>query len=440
MTKKKKIIFLLLSLFFFCGIDNVYAATISVAGTTSQGVVGGGVTVNVTVNEPSGLGAWEFNLSYDSSILTLNSGQTHVVDYVQSPGQTRKTYSYKFTVKKEGNANIGIASSNFVSYDEQTRSAPKDSTTINCIKRETIIKNYSSNNNLKSLGVKDYQISPEFNKNELNYTLEVENDVKKITIEGSKEDNKSSITGLGEKEVHEGANSFDIVVTAENGTTKTYHLTVNVKELDPINVKVDKKEMTVIQKEEELDGKVPNHFEKTTVKINDKDVLAYENKVLKLTIVALKDDKGNITFYEYKDNNYKLYKQLTSGNISIHILEDTKKIPKGYSSYKSKIDNVEYLVYKTNKDDSFFLIYGENIETGKKSLYNYDEVEKTIQRYNKVETKSNNNQKYLILGLLGLVLLLLLILLILLGSNKRNKKNKKIRKRIEEKYDGKEKF
>lgn len=440
MTKKKKIIFLLLSLFFFCGIDNVYAATISVAGTTSQGVVGGGVTVNVTVNEPSGLGAWEFNLSYDSSILTLNSGQTHVVDYVQSPGQTRKTYPYKFTVKKEGNANIGIASSNFVSYDEQTRSAPKDSTTINCIKRETIIKNYSSNNNLKSLGVKDYQISPEFNKNELNYTLEVENDVKKITIEGSKEDNKSSITGLGEKEVHEGANSFDIVVTAENGTTKTYHLTVNVKELDPINVKVDKKEMTVIQKEEELDGKVPNHFEKTTVKINDKDVLAYENKVLKLTIVALKDDKGNITFYEYKDNNYKLYKQLTSGNISIHILEDTKKIPKGYSSYKSKIDNVEYLVYKTNKDDSFFLIYGENIETGKKSLYNYDEVEKTIQRYNKVETKSNNNQKYLILGLLGLVLLLLLILLILLGSNKRNKKNKKIRKRIEEKYDGKEKF
>ncbi len=440
MTKKKKIIFLLLSLFFFCGIDNVYAATISVAGTTSQGVVGGGVTVNVTVNEPSGLGAWEFNLSYDSSILTLNSGQTHVVDYVQSPGQTRKTYSYKFTVKKEGNANIGIASSNFVSYDEQTRSAPKDSTTINCIKRETIIKNYSSNNNLKSLGVKDHQISPEFNKNELNYTLEVENDVKKITIEGSKEDNKSSITGLGEKEVHEGANPFDIVVTAENGTTKTYHLTVNVKELDPINVKVDKKEMTVIQKEEELDGKVPNHFEKTTVKINDKDVLAYENKVLKLTIVALKDDKGNITFYEYKDNNYKLYKQLTSGNISIHILDDTKKIPKGYSSYKSKIDNVEYLVYKTNKDDSFFLIYGENIETGKKSLYNYDEVEKTIQRYNKVETKSNNNQKYLILGLLGLVLLLLLILLILLGSNKRNKKNKKIRKRIEEKYDGKEKF
>ena len=50
--------------------------------------------------------------------------------------------------------------------------------------------------------------------------------------------------------------------------------------------------MTLIQKKEELTGKVPNHFEKTTVKINDKDVLAYQNKVLKLTIVALKDSKG----------------------------------------------------------------------------------------------------------------------------------------------------
>ena len=441
MTKKKIFIFFLLSFFFFCGIDNVFAASISVAGTTSEGVVGGNVTVNVTVNEPSGLGAWEFNVSYDSSILTLTSGETHVVDYVQSPGQTRKTYSYKFTVKKEGSANVGIASSNFVSYDEATRSAPKDSTTIKCIKRETIVANYSKNNNLASLGVKDYQISPSFNKNELNYTLEVEHDVEKITIEGSREDSKSSITGLGEKEVHEGANSFDIVVTAENGSTKTYHLTVTVKELDPINVKVDKKEMTLIQKEEELTGKVPNHFEKTTVKINDKDVLAYQNKVLKLTIVAIKDSKGNINFYEYKNNNYKLYKQLTSGNISIHIL-DTKKIPKGYKPYKLKIDNNEYQAYKLNKSDSFFLIYGENVETGKKSLYNYDEVEKTIQRYNKVEVKSssNSNDKYLILGLLGLVLLLLLILLGLLSGNRKVKNKKKIKKRIGDKYNGEEKF
>ncbi len=441
---KKKIFVFLLSFFFFCGVEEVSAATISVAGTTSSGVVGGTVTVNVTVNEPSGLGAWEFNVAYDSDILTLTSGQTHVVDYVQSPGQTRKTYSYKFNIKKEGNASVSIASSNFVSYDEQTRTAPKDSTTINCTKRETVIANYSSNNNLASLGVKDYQISPTFNKNTLNYTLEVEHDVEKITIEGSKEDSKSRVTGLGEKEVHEGANAFDIIVTAENGAIKTYHLTVTVKELDPITVKVDKKEMTLIQQEKELEGKVPAHFEKTTIKVNDKDVLAYENKTLKLKIVALKDDKGNIDFYEYQDNNYKLYNQITSGNVTIHILTDEKQIPKNYKSYKLKIDNKEYTGYKLNKKDDFFLIYGENVETGRKSLYNYDEVEKTVQRYNKVDTKNSvnnsNQEKYIILGLLGLVLLLLIILLGLLNNNKSSKKRPKIKKRIGERNNGQKEF
>ena len=142
----------------------------------------------------------------------------------------------------------------------------------------------------------------------------------------------------------------------------------------------------------------------------------------------------------FQNNNYKLYKQLTSGNISIHIL-DIKNIPKGYKPYKLKIDNNEYQAYKLNKSDSFFLIYGENVETGKKSLYNYDEVEKTIQRYNKVEVKSSNsNDKYLILGLLGLVLLLLLILLGLLSGNRKVKNKKKIRKRIGDKYNGEEKF
>ena len=48
---------------------------------------------------------------------------------------------------------------------------------------------------------------------------------------------------------------FDIVVTAENGSTKTYHLTVTVKELDPINVKVDKKRNDSYSKERRTNRK-----------------------------------------------------------------------------------------------------------------------------------------------------------------------------------------
>ncbi len=58
-----------------------------------------------------------------------------------------------------------------------------------------------------------------------------------------------------------------------------------------------------------------------------------------------------------KKNNYKLYNQITSGNITIHILTDEKQVPKGYKSYKLKIDNKEYIGYKLNKEDDFLNLW-----------------------------------------------------------------------------------
>ncbi len=42
--------------------------------------------------------------------------------------------------------------------------SPTDSTTINLISRGEVEKNYSSDNNLASLEVEGYTLSPEFNK------------------------------------------------------------------------------------------------------------------------------------------------------------------------------------------------------------------------------------------------------------------------------------
>ena len=80
---------------------NVNAASITVRPSTSSAVVGGTVTVRVTLQENKGLGSWEYSLNYDSSILQLTSGNTHVVDYVQGQGEKSRTYTYTFKVKKE---------------------------------------------------------------------------------------------------------------------------------------------------------------------------------------------------------------------------------------------------------------------------------------------------------------------------------------------------
>ena len=114
----KRILFIFItSLLFFCPYV-VDAASISFLGTTTVGEVGDNITVKVTVNEPTGLGSWEYKLNYDTSKLKLLSGNTHVVDYVNGEGETSKSYTYTFKVVRAGSTVISVADATVASWDE----------------------------------------------------------------------------------------------------------------------------------------------------------------------------------------------------------------------------------------------------------------------------------------------------------------------------------
>lgn len=84
----------------------------------------------------------------------------------------------------------------------------------------------STNANLRNLGIQPNDFSG-FKPSTLTYTTEVPNNVSKVKIYAYAQDSKAKITGIGDKNLSEGNNSFDIVVTAEDGkTTKTYNLTI----------------------------------------------------------------------------------------------------------------------------------------------------------------------------------------------------------------------
>ena len=105
----------------------------------------------------------------------------------------------------------------------------------------------STINSLKLLSVEGYEISPEFSSDVLEYSTEVPSSVKSVKINATKTDSKSSVDGIGEKEVDEGINKFEIVVTAENGDKRTYILNVNVKDLNPINIVVNNANYSIIK-------------------------------------------------------------------------------------------------------------------------------------------------------------------------------------------------
>lgn len=85
----------------------------------------------------------------------------------------------------------------------------------------------SSNNNLSSLKVGSGELSPSFNKNTTKYTLTVPYSVSNLDIKAVAEDSKASISISGNKDlVAEETKDVTITVTAENGSKKTYTISV----------------------------------------------------------------------------------------------------------------------------------------------------------------------------------------------------------------------
>lgn len=80
----------------------------------------------------------------------------------------------------------------------------------------------SNNNYLKDLEVKGYKISPRFDKQILNYTLNTKKRVKEITIKATADDEKAKINGIGKIKIDSNQKECRVEVTAESGTVRTY--------------------------------------------------------------------------------------------------------------------------------------------------------------------------------------------------------------------------
>ena len=253
-----------------------------------------------------------------------------------------------------------------------------------------------------------------------------------INIIAEVEDSKAKITGDGKVKVTEGENTFNIVVTSEKGTTKTYVIKVNVKDNNPIKVTINKKNYTVIKRSGILELK--EGFIEKIIKIDDQDVNCLYNEKSGITLIGLKDESGVIKTYKYDEKNktYTLYQEIEIPSIKL-LIEESSSIPKGYIEKTISIGKEKITAYQTKNDSQFYYIYAKNTETNKSSWYRYDSEENTIQRYqltksdeisNTLKTLDDANTLIYILG--GIIIVLgTIIVIICLGKNKKNKNSNK---------------
>lgn len=427
---KKVLSLLILALSFFGFSTNVYAASLGISAS-SRSVVNGG-SVRVTVNASGLIGKFSITSSNGS---VLSGGTSSV--WLENESKT-----YTFSAKSVGNATITVKALDVADTSGNPYSGSR-SVSINVVKP----REKSTNNNLKSLSVEGYTLSPEFNKDTLEYTVELEASVEKIMVNAEKADSYASLSGGGEITVSEGDNRIEIKVTSETGKEKVYVINAVVKDSNPITTTVDNKELTVVKKASSLTK--PDLFEETKIKINEMEVPAFYNEATKTTLVGLRDEKGKIELYIYDQDKNSYQKYLTLIGTEFHLIQkEAKGIPEGYQKVTKKIDDIEYTAYQKDKSD-FLLLYGTILENGNEGWYSYDTKEKTLQRYNKdiVESITKEYQDIqdtdhkVIIGLAVLSSVLALTTMILALRKPRIKKvnNKEKKEEVSEDKKSKEK-
>ena len=427
---KKFLNFCLIVIMTFALRLNVDALSASISVNKSTIEKGNSVKATVTV---SGAAAWNIKI--------FSSGATNGCDasYADATGDGKNTTkTFTVTCKSMSTGLINFSVSGDITSEDGSNKSVSGSKSV----KVTEPRAKSTNNDLSSLSVEGYEISPEFSRDVLEYSVDVPNTVDKIMINAKKADSYASVEGTGEVEVLEGTNKFLIIVTSETGNEKTYTLNVNVEDKDPINVNVEGTDYSVVKNKKAL--VMPEIFTETTIDINGVNIPAFYSDTTKITLVGLKDTEGKVKLFEYNNGKYIEYKELKIANTIIRLIDndDNKQY---FKKDTVLIDDIKYDCLKISSNSEYVLFYGMNMANAKEDYYLYDTIEETIQRYDEellkvLENNINKHKEHAkILYVIITVLIIFSIFIIIVFSISNSKIKKTLGLKKDKKKNNREK-
>lgn len=216
----------------------------------------------------------------ESSVVEFGSKTITVKDKSNNNGSNNNNNNNPDNNNNSGNTGNNSGTSNEGNEDD----IPQENTPVTTTK--------SQDNSLKSLSVNVGTLSPKFSSRTTKYTVDVGQEVTSIKISATKNHSKAKLSGTGTKELRPGANTFDITVEAENGSTQTYTITVNKPE--------EKKEMVLKLSKLEIKG-INTNREILDLKFDpefSEDVYSYkidvEEDIESLSVEAIPKEEGTI--------------------------------------------------------------------------------------------------------------------------------------------------
>lgn len=359
------------------------------------GDVSGDKVIQTTAQEFSGaVGRYSFKVpnGYSKTYTVTFSGRTVNKDLVPENFTSVATIKTKAEPKKEEPKKEEPKKSS----EEVSKKEADKSNKIAVEKAiDTTKSNKSSNNYLKNISTSLGTLSPAFNRSQTSYILSFPYDfdyktLEKISINAVKEDSKEKIEGTGVKEVKVGTNVYNLVVTAENGETRTYAIKLIKPEIsEDKNMRLATLKLTYIDE---------------------------SGKSVELPL----DKAFNAETFEYSLNVESIVK-------SIKI--DTT-LPEGSEGIKVSVSGNEDLQDGENVITITLVNEHDDTENPKKTIYTIKvnkaaavTAETAIMQPVEKTPEKKVNIKLIIGSILGIILLLIIILIILLIVSKKQAKD-----------------
>lgn len=298
------------------------SASLSGGGSYAKGQK---ITVRLTYSGTS-FGSADVIFNYDTSVLKLTSTsdgpQSASGVFTQSiadeHGNSTLSCTATFEAVGIGNTTVTATTSNIYDINFNLLSTNTASTSISVTNPSS---SASSNANLSSLKVSAGSLSPSFSPSRTSYTVNVGEDVSVCTISATPQDSAVTVSVGGSKNLSMGKNVRTVTVTAENGATKTYTITINRGEggtssedpsddpsdssdgeIEDITVTVGDKEYIVCENYDE--SSIPKGFVMTIAQYGDKDIPVIKDENLKYTFALLRDpETGDETWFFYDEEN-----------------------------------------------------------------------------------------------------------------------------------------
>ena len=309
--KKVTKVFLCVCLSLMLSVLSLYTCwALDISAYAGQSNVSVGSTISVTFRASDDAMRWIYTISYSDN-LTLKSGSTSVSGS-DAYGDSR-THTLIFRANEEGDAWVtaykenGLVSTDFVEANASasvqfkvvSASSPSDGYHHGDFDDDPPTPSKSSNNALASLTVSAGELAPAFDPTITDYTLSLPLRTNKITFTATPSDSKATVQGDGEVALRGGENKVAVVVTAEDGSAKTYNITVKVAREPTVFFSLNGESLGVMQ---DTDGVTPPAgFSPTTVPYSGEELPAWTNAAGQMLLYLVNQDTLAAGFYLYDE-------------------------------------------------------------------------------------------------------------------------------------------